>query len=153
MDLMWVERFRRDVLPGLVAGKRSLHAVFVTGGWMPEAKPVPAKRPGLRITVQSGSLRYAEADMRVEPLLGVICAGLAISEEALAFVESLRRDQPNADIVLLTCDCDLARKRSLLHPLVRDGCVDHVLVTPDCGGGNDMADLLAALIAAWSAAA
>lgn len=82
-------------------------------------------------------------------VLAVVYAGLSAFGATVDFARSLRRQYPQATLVVLTCDCDLTSKRFELERLMEQGAIHHAIATSECGGRNSMRQLLEALVAAW----
>lgn len=79
-------------------------------------------------------------------VLAVVYAGVTAFQQSVAFVLDLRRQAPQAVIVLVTCGCGSDRKRQWLQPIIDSGIIDSVIETPECGGERTMGAILDALI-------
>ncbi len=88
-----------------------------------------------------------------EGILVVIYAGLHAFNESIESARALRKELAEAIIVVLTCDCEIRSKERVLAPLVGIGEINHVVVTPWCGGRSSMKEILDGLIASWPAPA
>ncbi len=87
-----------------------------------------------------------------ENLLAVVYAGISAFNQAIDTVEHIHRKAPHADIIVVTCDCDVPEKKRSLGPLIVRGIIKEVVVTPICGGQEDMGLIVSSLIEAWPAA-
>lgn len=103
----------------------------------------------IRSEADDGQSKIAEklAGQDEYPDVAVIYAGLSAFESTMATVRELRACAPDAHIVVLTCDCDVRSKSAQLH---RDNVVDTIVVTPRCGGCDDVGTMLEALVGQWS---
>ncbi len=155
----------------VLTGKPGLTIQVYSGGAFPEnlALSVVAIKLGLmdlhHAIEAHGCQRSREAQSTTEvamasalqmaakggKMLVVVYAGLRAFNEALIYTSTLRRQVPDATIVVLTCDCDLRRKEEQLKEFVSSGVVSNVVVTPNCGGRGDMGQIVNALITAWPA--
>lgn len=81
--------------------------------------------------------------------IAVVYAGLSAFDEALDFARSVKKDQPAAKVVIVTCNCDLGHKDRVLEPLLQSKELDAVIVTYECGGRATMRDVLEGFMAAW----
>lgn len=79
----------------------------------------------------------------------IIYGGLNAFGLCLSSIHAFRRKNPQATIVILTCDCDIDSKTPILHRIQTMGDVNDVIVTPYCGGQDQMGQILDALISGW----
>ncbi len=139
-------------------GKPGLEVTIRTGGL---AAYTIEPRLGPRAEVRAMELQATLAQLAVEQVAGDIAAqkydlvvvylGLTAFEPALRFVRLLRRALPKARLVTLTCDCNVREKSERLAKPFADNTIDFAVVTPRCGGEEDMRDLVDALVTAWPA--
>lgn len=156
----------------VVTGKPGLSAEVYSGGYSPPltatlsaikamsrnelrvAESIINEESGLagmaqHIVEQSMKENSALEFQRSGQLFSVVYAGLHAFEEAIDFSCKFKREHPASYVVVLTCDCDIERKKGELQPHINLKELDVVVVTRKCGGYSDMRDLLEGLIAAW----
>lgn len=80
------------------------------------------------------------------PDVAVIYAGLSAFASTIEMARRLHRESPETFIAVLTCDCDLEAKKSVLGAIEGIGAT---IVTPYCGGRSDMRDILNAFKERW----
>ena len=95
-----------------------------------------------------GGVRTALGDA---PVLSVIYAGLSAFDESVDFARALRKDIPQAHIVVVTCTCDGDQKMPTLRRAIDAGEIEDAVFTDGCGGYGTMRDILDTLITAWPA--
>ena len=83
--------------------------------------------------------------------LAVVYAGLSAFREAVEMARKIKRNNPNAKIVLTTCDCVLSDKSDTLSPMLQKKEVDAVVVANRCGGRETMHDILEKIVEVWPA--
>lgn len=87
-----------------------------------------------------------QADKQRHPDVAVIYAGYSAFRQAVETLERLHLESPDTFIVVLTCDCDVEKKRGVLGTI--DG-IGAIIITPNCGGRGDMRNLLDEFVAQW----
>lgn len=78
-------------------------------------------------------------------LLAFIYAGLSGPKGAGELAEEIRKNHPEATIVLTMCDCGVRRHKDHLIDLVNAGVADYLVYNLECGGFRLMKDLLEAV--------
>lgn len=102
-------------------------------------------------SVESTAGKALEGIPQDEGVLVVIYAGLRAFNETIRYISNLYLQLPRAVIVVLTCTCELSRKEEQLRGLVSSRVISDVLITKDCGGHQDMAQIVRALVDKWPA--
>ncbi|MEK7643370.1 MAG: hypothetical protein AAB372_02895 [Patescibacteria group bacterium] len=103
------------------------------------------------IEAQQKVERGITSSIRTEPdakRLIFIYAGITAFEGAVSFACTMREQYTDAIVMVITCDCDLAGKTQKLDPLISAGTINHVIVTPVCGGVSVMGKLVEELVEA-----
>ncbi len=75
-------------------------------------------------------------------LLFFVYISLSAFEADIENILQIEKTYPNAQIIALTCDCDQSIKEKKLQPLIDNGSIDEVVVTPYCGGQSSMSTIL-----------
>jgi hypothetical protein len=83
--------------------------------------------------------------------LAVVYAGLSAFDEAVAFARKVKKDNPAAKVVVVTCDCDLNNKARVLFPMLERREIEAAVVTSECGGRGTMRDILEKIVNDWPA--
>lgn len=84
--------------------------------------------------------------------LAVCYAGLAAFQQALQSATKMKSRAPGSKVILVTCDCNLAKKRVDLQPHLDEGEIDLLVVTPYCGGEQTMRYILDTIVNSWPGA-
>ncbi len=79
-------------------------------------------------------------------LLTFIYSGLSGFEPSAELAVKVRREHPNATIILTMCDCGWKVRQRRLLELVQSGVVNHMVMNLHCGGYGLMQELLESLI-------
>jgi hypothetical protein len=156
VDSLEFGEFLGGKIPGLIAGVRVAHAAFITYQNVAnyELGDVPTNEQGLTIEIRGGDGEYSLNPYPLAPqtpgadVFAFIYAGLSGFDDSLAFVRRVKRDNPKAKIVIVTCDCRLEKKLAAIAPLSPD-VIEAVVATGECGGRMTMRDILERLIVIW----
>jgi len=95
-----------------------------------------------------------EASLAIEhgedaSLIAIVYAGLSAFDEALDFGRRVKKDQPTAKVIIVTCNCHMDHKGPALEPLLQNKELEAVIVTDECGGRRTMRGLLEGFVTAW----
>ncbi|MGB7957765.1 MAG: hypothetical protein WCF77_02895 [Minisyncoccia bacterium] len=135
----------------LVAGIDRLHVLFCTYNIGTPLAQIGSEAMDEEARTAQSEL---EAKLKIESqanasLLAVVYAGLSAFDEALEFARKVKQDRPDAKVVIVTCDCDLRRKASILEPMLQSEELEAVVVTHWCGGRSTMRDILEKIVEVW----
>lgn len=142
------------VLPGLLVGKTELRVLFISYrdiGDYEDCDTVDTGKPGLKIFInisEAGSLGHDSVLNNSDQLI-VVYAGISGFQEFFDYACVLKRDFPQATVVVLTCDCHIARKEKILDDSIVAREIDYAVYTENCGGRRSMSDILKMLIFLW----
>lgn len=89
------------------------------------------------------------ADLGNRNLFVVVYAGIAVFNESLDYACKLKKNLPQAVVIVLTCDCDISNKERVMDKFLTAGKIDHAVYSGECGGRRPMGDILRMLIALW----
>jgi hypothetical protein len=84
------------------------------------------------------------------PTIIVVYAGVSAFERAVTFTSRLRGALPRANVVVVTCDCEMRSKERTLQPMLDAGELRAVVTTPQCGGRDVLREILDAIVGGWS---
>ncbi len=102
---------------------------------------------GERMVHEEGNQAQRTAEVKAlaleanKPRIAFVYAGISAFDRAVKFAEGLVRTH-NTRVVIVTCDCDLERKRFKLQ----DKPFDDVIIADWCGGEDDMGELVERLL-------
>lgn len=82
-------------------------------------------------------------------LLAVVYAGLSAFQESFVYAREIRKSNPQAKVVVLTCNCDQRNKEQVLDDAIKNREINDAVMTWECGGRNGMRAILEGLIASW----
>jgi hypothetical protein len=83
------------------------------------------------------------------PVLAFIYSGLNGFDKAVALAGKIKLDNPDARVVVTTCDCDISTKTSVLDGMQARGEIDAAVYTTMCGGREMMREILDRVIKVW----
>ncbi len=135
------------------------YSPFILLGFVPELTGLAA-----RVMVEEGrqvqsdlenslDLGVQEEALGNSTFLAIVYAGLSAFRESVDMARKIKTDKPKAKVVVLTCNCKLFEKKYTLNPMLADGILEAVVVTPECGGREDMKIILESLISIWNSKA
>ncbi len=96
-------------------------------------------------SVVSGNI-FRDLDTNDKPLMVVIYGGLTAFDEALDMAKDLKSKQPQAVVIMVTCDCEPQMKRRQMTPLLEDNTLSAVVETYMCGGRRTFRSIMEAVI-------
>jgi len=82
-------------------------------------------------------------------IFALVYAGFSAFQEALDCAAHIKKENNDATVIILTCDCDIDRKSKILDEYVDSDNITDYVVTHMCGGRGDMSEILEALIKQW----
>lgn len=124
---------------------------FMTTDWeLKEAIVNKVKDEAIEIQKKGASEveKYLK-DKKEGQLVFITYAGLNGYRENVDHAIKIKKEFPHALIFILTCDCIQEDKEKELLPLVKDGIINDLIVSPYCGGRGDLQKMLDGIIEHW----
>lgn len=163
MPLLPAKIFLRDVLPGLIPRAPSFAHVVASYnqiGFPAPKKPTEVHRRNDLTTISFHNLdkdRMGREFVRVlrgetdpsAPSLATVYAGKTMFEPMMDLAAIVQDVLPGAKIVVLSCPCLGAEKRSVLHSYVRESLIS-TAVECECAGSITTRDIRSAVQRKWT---
>lgn len=83
-------------------------------------------------------------------VLTIVYGGKREFMEALLCAQTIRQSV-DTHLFFLTCDCQKSDKLPTLDTLVRNKTIDDFIITPQCGGENDLRKIITSITSYWAA--
>lgn len=88
--------------------------------------------------VVEDQIRMTAATLLICRLLFICYGGFSAIGRVIEYLKEVRATFPHATVICLTCDCDSQRKLRQLQPKLDTGEINHVIMSPNCGGYYDL---------------
>jgi hypothetical protein len=143
------QEFLESRLPGLLQDRSELRVLFYTPNHAPFhcGDETLRDKPGLQVVLQENIFAYQAATAPFD--IAFVYFEDGIIPAAVEFLESVHLREPEASLVVVTCECNGGSKFYCLRPMLERGVISDVLTTEACGGTRDLRQIFEALLENW----